>query len=210
MSSTPEVTVCIPTIPPRKFLLERALHSVRLQKHPASAVVVSHDEVGLGAAATRQKALNQVKTEWVAFLDDDDEMLPEHLDLLLAAAQLTAADYVYSWYHVIGGSDPRPDVFGQVFDPCNPVQTTITTLVRTELAQATGFLADEDEQLNSPDRHYAGEDWRFTLRCIEAGAHIYHTPYKTWLWHHDSGNTSGLAKNWQNPQTPSISYPVIR
>jgi glycosyltransferase involved in cell wall biosynthesis len=32
-----------------------------------------------GAAATRQRALEQAGTKWVAFLDDDDEMDPWHL-----------------------------------------------------------------------------------------------------------------------------------
>jgi glycosyltransferase involved in cell wall biosynthesis len=147
---------------------------------------------------TRQRGLDTVETEWVAFLDDDDEFLPEHLELLMNAALEQDADYVYSWYHVIGGTDPRPEVFGRPWDPENPVQTTITTLVRTTTAQAAGFLVDPEEtdDLTSPDRHYAGEDWRFTQRVNDAGAHIYHLPMKTWNWYHHSGNTSGLPNRW--------------
>lgn len=157
-------------------------------------VIVQTDNNRAGAAITRHKGLEQVDTEWVAFLDDDDEFLPEHLEELHTAAQVTAADYVYSWYTVVGGVDPRPEYFGVPFDPCNPIQTTITTLVRTELAQKTGFLPDTEEDLTSPDRHYAGEDWRFTQRCVEAEAEIVHHPYKTWLWYHHGSNTSGLPR----------------
>lgn len=158
-------------------------------------MVVEQDAGREGAAVTRQRALEQVTTEWVAFLDDDDEFKPGHLSCLAAAAQETGADYVYSWYDCIGGIDPRPDVFGQPFDPCNPVQTTITTLVRTELAQEAGFLTPGDN-LKSPDRLYAGEDWAFTQRCNELGGYIYHTPFKTWKWWHWGGNTSGMPDRW--------------
>lgn len=190
------ITVCTPTIPSRGSLLNRAMRSIKAQTHAPTDVIVSTDHLRNGAAITRQKALDQVKTEWVAFLDDDDEFLPQHLNVLYTYAMVTTADYVYSWYKVRGGQDPRPRVFKKPFDPCTPCQTTITTLVRTELAQATGFLPDSDEDLHSPDRHYAGEDWRFTSRCIEAGADIIHAPHRTWLWHHHANNTSGLPKNW--------------
>lgn len=190
------ITVCIPTIPLRTSQLARAMASIESQRLLPTAVVVEQDVDRQGAAVTRQRALERVETEWVAFLDDDDEMLPWHLETLLESANARCADYVYSWYWVRGGTDPRPEVFGREFDPCNPVQTTITTLVRTELAQACGFTVDGDEDLTSPDRHFAGEDWRFTKRCLDAGAHIVHAPYRTWIWHHWEGNTSGLPSRW--------------
>lgn len=192
-----DITVVIPTIPPRAKLFARAACSVA-QQTLAAPIQVAVDEHKEGAARTRQRALEHVRTPWVAFLDDDDEFLPHHLDSLARAALKHDADYIFSWYTVVGGNDPRPEVFGKPFDPAHPVQTTITTLVRTDLARATGFLPDPgaSEDLASPDRHYAGEDWRFTLRCINAGARIHHHPEKTWLWHHHGHNTSGLPKNW--------------
>lgn len=199
--SKPEITVVIPTIPPRRHLLERALESVKAQTLLPQHVIVNEDRQRHGAAITRQRALEQAKTDWVAFLDDDDEFKPGHLSCLAAAAQETGADYVYSWYDVVGGTDPRPEQFGQQFDPCNPTQTTITTLVRTELAQEAGFLPDTpDTTLRSPDRYYAGEDWLFTRRCNDLGAYIFHTPFKTWKWWHWGGNTSGLPDRWTDTE----------
>jgi hypothetical protein len=194
----PGITVVIPTIRPRDKLMDRALASVNgqtLRSIPIH-VEIERDVNRKGAAVTRNTAAMRVETEWTAFLDDDDYFYPEHLEKLKACADETSADYVYSWYDVVGGTDPRPEVFGQPFDSANPVQTTITTLVRTELVKSTGFLAEEEEDLASPDRHYAGEDWRFTLRCVNAGAKIVHLPEKTWAWVHWAGNTSGLPKNW--------------
>ena len=187
-----EVTVAMPTIPTRihSGMFKRALLSVTRQTFSAS-VSVAVDIQRVGAPKNRQRALEAVQTPWTAFLDDDDEFMPQHLERLLAHAQETGADYVYSWFEVIGGTDPFPMNFGKPFDPENPVETTITTLVRTELAKEVGFL---------PTQRFDGAQWwedrRFTLDCIEAGAKISHLPEKTWLWHHHSNNTMGRPDRW--------------
>lgn len=189
------ITVVIPTIPPRVNLLRRALLSVQHQTQQSQDCIIVRDLLHDGAAITRQRGLEAVGTEWVAFLDDDDEFMPGHLEALAGAARSSGADYVFSWYEVVGGTDPRTEEFGLPWNPSHPRQTTITTLVRTGLAREVGgFLADTDEDLISPDRHYAGEDWRFTQRMNDAGARIYHLPVKTWLWHHHGRNTSGLPR----------------
>jgi glycosyltransferase involved in cell wall biosynthesis len=189
------ITVVVPSIPPRDALLRRALDSVEAQDMPPDFVVVEYDTHREGAAATRQRGLERVTTEWTAFLDDDDEFMPQHLESLYAHALETGADMVFSWYEVVGGTDPRPGEFGLPWDRAHPRQTTITTLVRTAVALEAGFLADDEGDLASPDRHYAGEDWRFTSRVNDLGV-ISHLPQKTWYWHHHARNTSGLPKNW--------------
>jgi len=190
------ITVVIPSLPSRAPMLDRALASVKAQTLLPDEVIVEFDDEGLGAAAIRQRGLERVETEWVAFLDDDDEMRPHHLEYLMSYAVAQDADYVFSWYEVVGGVDPRPSEFGQPWDAENPRQTTITTLVRTALARSVGGFVDaaEDADLTSPDRHYAGEDWRFTKRVNDAGAKIVHVPAKTWIWHHHGRNTSGLPQ----------------
>lgn len=192
-----DITVVVPSIPPRADLLKRALTSIENQIYPAARVVVEYDNNREGAALTRQRGLWRVVTPWVAFLDDDDEFLPQHLSALRACADKYEADFVFSWYRVVGGTDPRPQEFGLPWSPEHPRQTTITTLVNTDLALKVGGFIDkgEDIDLTSPDRHYAGEDWRFTRRINEAGK-IVHLPEVTWLWHHHGANTSGLPTRW--------------
>ena len=190
---TEQITVVIPTIPPRVSKLRIAVESVLYQTYGAATISIPVDHAKQGAAINRQRGLDSVTTEWVAFLDDDDRFYPEHLEKLIECALKTEADYVYSWYDVKGGSDPRPEYFGMEFDPANPNQTTITTLVRTDLAKSVGFVWD-DPHLDSPDRHYAGEDWFFTKGCNDLGAKIVHLPEKTWEWVHWGGNTSGLPR----------------
>lgn len=177
---SPEVTVVVPYHPARarNGMLARAVASIQRQTLPHELITVEDTE-RQGAAATRQRGLDQVATEWTAFLDSDDEMDPTHLQQLLACAEQTSADYVYPWFRVRGGTDPFPMFFGKPWDNLHPHSTTITILVRTELAQAIGF------------DNVAGEDFAFTKACIVAGAKIVHHPARTWTWVHHGANSSG-------------------
>lgn len=191
------ITVCTPThiARMRNGMLSRAMASVAFQTYPASAVSIAIDVNREGAAMTRQRALEAVQTDWVAFLDSDDYFLPTHLADLAEHAQESGADFVYSWFKVedawgrILEDDPvfPPGHFLNPFDPEDPIETTITTLVRTELAKSVGFQA-----LNRGHGQNSGEDAFFTLGCLKAGGKISHLVKKTWIWSHNSGNTSGL------------------
>lgn len=194
---TLDVTVAIPAHPARlaNGMLARALESVCAQTLQPAAVSVAVDHNREGAWATRQRALDAVSTEFVAFLDSDDEFMPQHLEVLAAEAAVSGADYLFSYYMVrdVNGNDwPGNDclgAFGKVFNPADPHQTTITTLVRTELAQQVGFHSPPDRELIHGQRH--GEDFAFTLGCVNAGAKIVHVPQKTWWWYHHGLNSSG-------------------
>jgi len=76
------ITVIVPTIPTRGELLNRALETVAAQTLQPAGVIVEMDQKREGAATVRNRALDRVSTEFVAFLDDDDELLPNHLKLL--------------------------------------------------------------------------------------------------------------------------------
>lgn len=159
-------------------MLERAAASVRAQTVPVRHVM-AEDIHSKGAAVTRAHGLALVETEWTAFLDSDDVMDPDHVESLLRCAQETGADYVYPWFRVEGGADPFPMFFGKPWDDAAPHSTTITILVRTDLAKRVQFRAVD------------WEDWDFTLRCVDAGAKIVHLPRRTWTWTHHGSNTSG-------------------
>jgi glycosyltransferase involved in cell wall biosynthesis len=196
------VTVAIPSIPPRAQLLRRAVDSVLSQTFSVDGISIAVDNLKQGAGPTRQRALDGVTTEWVAFLDDDDEFMPDHIAKLVDHAAATGADYVYSWFKVVdslGRVREEDPVFppGHYLDPWNnasPRQTTITTLVKTELAKTVRFVPGPDGK--TIDGQTWGEDWQFTLGCLAVGAKISHLVDKTWLWHHDSRNTSGRPERW--------------
>lgn len=199
------VAVCIASIPPRREQLARAIGSVIRQTRPADELHVAFDHNHDGEAPTRNRVIACAKTDWVAILDDDDEFDPIHLEAMLGHAGLAGADVVYSWYEVIGGTDPHPHVFGQPWDPAHPVQTTVTLLWRRSLLEELGGFrplpADNGVDENG-NRH--GPDFDIVLRANALGAKISHLPQVTWKWHHwgtstprhPYGNTSGLASRW--------------
>src|SRR3546814_2126901 len=88
-----EITVVIPTIPQRKVMLSRAMRSVMAQTLPARAVIVQADNDKEGSAVTRNRALEAVRTPWVAFLDDDDQFLrsEEHTSELQSLMRISSA-----------------------------------------------------------------------------------------------------------------------
>jgi hypothetical protein len=192
-----DIGVVIPTHPARvtNGMTARAINSVWAQSHPVSELHVPVDRTGAGAWTTRDRGLQAVRTGWVAFLDSDDEWMPHHLETLMRGAQESGADYVYSYYQVrnLLGQDIDVDPLGhlgKVFDPADPIQTTIVTLVRTALAQEAGFREPPGHATVGGLRY--GEDYQFTLDCVRLGAHIVHVPQRTWWWTHHGRNTSGL------------------
>lgn len=180
-------------------MLARAVNSVRRQEYPVAGHYVVEDVERHGAAWTRQRALDANPHEWTAFLDSDDWFMPEHLRRLAEVQCDTGADYVYSWFVLAYGPvgrerfSPVDTVFPSghflnPWDPANPRHTTITVLVRTELAREVGFYTVPDD---GEIAHRQGEDWEFTLGCNEKGT-IFHIPERTWYWHHHGLNSSGI------------------
>jgi len=200
------ISVITPAHPARarNHKLLRAQNSVLQQTLLPDAHIVVMDLDKEGAAPTRHRALMLAKTEWVAFLDSDDAFMPRHLELLMKCATEKKADFVYSWFKILqeradGGQQVLEDDpifplthFTNDWNPEDPIETTITTLVRTKIAQEVGFQTLDRGEVNS------GEDRFFTLGCMAAGAKIVHLKRKTWLWSHHwlskkvQGNTGGL------------------
>lgn len=193
----PDVTVVIPTIPPRVAMLRRALASVDTQLLKPVDVIISEDHDREGVVATRNRALMAVTSEWTAFLDDDDELLPHHLRVCRLNADRLGADVIYPGCRVVdarGRTRPLRDEwgrFGKKFDAKllrRRSYIPVTSLVRTELAQRVGGFA------YPPGSAY--DDWGFYLRLLDAGARFEHVPVITWVWHHHGANTSGRPDRW--------------
>lgn len=191
-----DVTVVIPHIPVRPNALARAVKTVALQTQRATAISIAVDVDRQGAGPTRWRALATARTTWVAFLDDDDLLLPHHLDALLTRAECTGADVVYSGCRVLDSEGQpiplRPEWgnFGHEFDAALLREMSyipITSLVRTEYALGSSFTPPAGS-------HY--EDWGFYLKMLDAGATFAHVPEVTWIWNHNGRNTSGQPGRW--------------
>lgn len=189
-----DVSVVIPHIPVRKERLIRAVASVMIQTHQPDAVHVVVDNEHRGATDTRNRGLAAVDTTWVAFVDDDDELLPEHLAKLLAHANETGADLVYPWFIIKGSTDPLGR-FGVPFDADALRENNyipVTVLVRTDLVKKVGGFVP----LGGPAAWAPCEDWGCWLRLLDAGATFSHLPERTWIWNHWGYNTSGRGDRW--------------
>lgn len=191
-----DISVVTPTVgEPRRDLLARAVASVALQKLQPVAHMIETDINRDGAAATRNRALQRVTTEWVAFLDDDDELLPHHLRVLHGWAQRTGADVLYPKCRLVvnGVEQPYcPEWAGRPDMPFDPdilrlrSFIPVTCLVRTELAQGVGGFE------YPPQSPY--DDWGLFLKLLDKGAKFIHVPVVTWTWHVGDHNSSGDPK----------------
>lgn len=189
------ITAVIPTIPPHMGpgnLYERAFASISAQTYPVERIAVALDANREGAAATRNKALELVETEWVAFLDSDDEWYPDHLRKLARCARLTGADVVYPGYDCTG--DDPVNCFGIPFDPELLRRRNfipVTVLAKTELVREVGGFQPHPDEHGDPC-----EDWGLWLALLDAGATFMHLPQKTWLWHNAEQTTKGRPDRW--------------
>lgn len=184
----PGITALVAAHPARfrGGLLTRALASVVAQTHIPEAILVVNDGERRGAGWTRQTLLRHVDTQWIAWIDSDDEWHPEHVEKLLRVAVETDAVFVYSWFH---GHDPLGH-FGLPFDPCRAHHTTMTHLVRTDIAKEVGFPDSATQGT------FSNEDWAFitgvAALCCERNLKMVHLPERTWTYHQHGQNSSGL------------------
>ena len=150
---------------------ERAFPSA--QEQDCQVVHIHRSDESL--ASVRNFLLNTVTTEWVTFLDADDELEPGYVDALLAAKGDIRAPGVR---YVLPSQDP--DTFFQ-----SPVQNlagtnldmmnycVIGSMVRTAAVREAGGFWEEP----------AYEDWSLFRRMWMLGAVVTHTPEAVYRVH---------------------------
>lgn len=199
-----DIAVVIPTIEPRSHLLAKALASVESQTYVPAQVIVQEDTEREGAAVTRTKGLMRSECSWTAFLDDDDQLYPRHLENLYREATTGRWDVLYSGCEVIdqdGRVVPLQEDWGRFgldFDAGQLRDHSwlgIYSLVNTDMAQSVGGFTYPSGS--------GYEDWGFYLKMLEAGARFVHVPIQSYIWNHvpntnntGLGNTSGKTEGW--------------
>jgi len=214
-----DITVVIATIPPRAHLLARALASVAAQTLQPQAIVVEYDHGRTGAPHTKNRAIRRAVTEWVAPLDDDDLMLPDHLEQLWVAQRRTqglddgmgaadGADVVYSVPHIPQAPSFRDSQgrYGLPFDAEEMMRRSYvqtTSLLRAcRVLEAGGFqVPDVVYDENDGRRWY--DDWGMYKQILARGGKFFHLNASTFIWNHHGygvpgveGNTSGDPARW--------------
>jgi len=203
----PTIAVVIPTIRGREQLLARAVDSVLAQRRSVDQLVVEADPDRTGAAATRNRALARVETDLVAWLDDDDELLPLHVGALAYVLEREpGVDLVYPTPRMVGGADPTAVTergrwvkpwgvaFGREQERHLRERGSfipITHMCRVDVLRRAGGFPDG---VTLPDGRYRGEDEAMLIALLDAGARFQHLNVVTWLWHVWSGHTAGKAR----------------
>lgn len=195
------ITVVTPTIPTRAEQLGRAVNSVFAQTVKPAEHLIAVDVHREGAAVMLDRLIERAQTEWVAVLADDDEFLPNHLQVLSDLITAEDADIAYSHFRYSHLQDAAhlERYRGQPFDHENPRQMTGVFLGRRDLilevgGHSQGFDPNSYERDEIGNR--IGEDFVLVKRLAEANARFAVSGEVTWIYHTGHGNTLGMPHAW--------------
>lgn len=153
----------------------RAFESASDQTLPPAEIHVMIDRYGDGEIHMRNALLDSVCTEWVAWLDDDDEMLPQHLESL-ASLIAPGVDLIYSDYETRGAK-----YVANFIEPAY--------LCRTQsMLSAGGFPEPE-----SRDWPYRYGDWGMLAKMLNRGYHFRKFHGVTWRKYIHDSNICGTG-----------------
>jgi len=196
------VSIIIASIPPRFKERRRAINSAIMQTMKPANILVGIDYSRKGAAAMRDSLIKAVDTKYVCILDDDDWLLPNHVETLYRAAENTGADLVYPWHKVSRGD--AWDSFlikwkGVQWNNNNPHQVPVTWIAKTEsIRKVGGFSSDFNLFSDEIDEQGAriGEDYLLIKKFVNNNMKIVHINEDTWVWNVDSNSTQGRPDRW--------------
>lgn len=204
---TPLFSIIVPTYN-RAQLLDRALKSVLAQHESSWELLVADDgstdgtwaslcdwkrrddrvrcwrHSNRGQAASRNEMLKHAQGTWVAFLDSDDEFLPDHLASRRAA--IASRPDVGLWIspmHIVGSPWVACRIHpGQLIHIDRCIGVGMLTVRRDTLLEAGGF----------PNLAYA-EDSALMTRLLASGVCCQRLPHPSYVYHRE--HTDTITKN---------------
>ncbi len=179
------VTLVMPSLPERGLMLAGALSDWALQTVPVNEIRVGVDYGRQGPAIVRNALCQKVRTEWIAFADDDDRFDPNHLETLLSHA--ADADVVWTFCRIEGNATPW-----SVDHRCPPDhgQIPMTSLVRTEAFLAAGGF--------DPSFHNEDEAFFATLKSFGARFQCVHQDTWTYRFHDSNRSRTHTPPGWED------------
>jgi hypothetical protein len=169
-----DLTLVTVTQPKRRVLLPEMQASVAAQTVLPAAHVVVWD-FGAGFEATVNRAVGMVETDFYCLVDDDDLLLPHHVETLSGNL---SADVVWTWCEVVGRDwNPNSGYLPGVLQERNYIPSNHA--FRTSLFRELGGYRE--------GRH---PDHDFLRRAESAGAKFLNIPQVTWVYRFHGENMS--------------------
>jgi glycosyltransferase involved in cell wall biosynthesis len=172
------ISVITPSLPTRPDMLAKCIASVKAQTLKPIEHLIGIDYARVGPSEMRNRLLASAVGDWVAVLDDDDLLLPIHLQKL----NDVAGDIIYGYCEVTGRSEWNPNRGFNADDLKQGNYIPVTALIRTSLLR-------DLEGWRSKEASYSGlEDWDLYRRALDLGATFTCVPEITWIYRFHGGN----------------------
>jgi glycosyltransferase involved in cell wall biosynthesis len=224
LEASPLVSVIVPTYK-RADRLENALRSIKgqtyrnleilvvndnipgsdwdcstaetLKKFGDSRLKVVHTAGQTGGGAARNYACRYASGEYLAFLDDDDEFLPDKVETQLAF--MLEHDLDMCWQDVSWYDESGKLVEHRRLDHCKDFtqQGLLRAHLLTPISPTSIYMLKKSlfDRTKGFGEVATGQDWWLMLRCIEAGACMGYMPEVHVRQYLHSGERLSLGKN---------------
>jgi glycosyltransferase involved in cell wall biosynthesis len=170
-----DLTLVTVTQPKRRNLLPEMLATVAQQTVLPDAHLMVWDH-GAGFEASVNRAVGMVETDYYCLVDDDDLLLPDHVETLKANL---SADIVWTW----------TEVRGRNWNPNSLYQPGVLQQ-RNYIPSNHAFRTDLFRELGGYRKGAGHPDHDLLARAEAAGASFLNVPKVTWVYRFHGGNMS--------------------
>lgn len=176
------VHVVTPSLPERIRFLDLLAEDLSKQTYRGFGWSVEFDFDREGPAVVRNRIVAASTAPWLAFVDDDDRVYPNHLETLTAAQEASGADVVYSFGKVTGRLAEVGFAHDCTLTKLDAHNNTIpvTALVRRSVFDAVGGFPT----------HMRNEDHGLWLAIRDHGGSFQCVHEVTWEYHFHGSNRS--------------------